>query len=143
MEANSFSTENTSLVLNGHGFKDYLDGDVLELTPVNPLTSQVRGRSSVNIIKRSDSGVYDLVVRVTRFSDDDVFMTTQVNQATPVIFKGSLRENFISDSGLESVSNWMLGAGSITDQPTEIINNTEGNFLTEYKFRFNDCIRSI
>jgi hypothetical protein len=143
MTANSFSTENTSLVLNGHGFKDYLDGDIIEMTPVNPLTSQVRGRTAVNIIKRSDYGVYDMTVRVVRFSDDDVYLNTQLNQISPVIFKGSLRENFISDSGIQSVSNWSLGAGSITDQPTEIINNTDGNFLTEYKFRFNDCIRSI
>jgi len=139
----SFSTENTSLVLNGYGFSNYQDGDIIEAAWANPVTTQVRGRKDVNIMKRSDSGVMDLTVRLMRFSNDDVYLNSKKNQELPVIFEGSLTENFISNDGVESVSSYNLGAGSLTDQPTEVINNTDGNFLMEYKLRFNDCIRVI
>lgn len=139
----SFSTENTTLILNGHGFNNYQDGDILELTWVNPLTVQSRGPAAVNIMKRSDSGVIDLTVRVMRYSDDDVYLNTQKNQNAPVIFNGTLTENYVDASGTNGVGTYSLSAGSLTDQPPQIINNIDGNFLMEYKFRFNDVIRVI
>lgn len=139
----SFATENTSLVLNGYGVSNYLDGDIIEATWANPLTSQVRGQNSVNIMKRSDSGVLDLTVRVMRFGNDDAYFNSQKNQIVPVIFNGTLTENFVSQDGTPGVSSYNLNSGSMTDQPAEIINNTDGNSLMEYKFRFNDCIRVI
>ena len=143
MNALSFSTENTSLILNDHPFSNYIDGDILEMTPVNPATTQVRGPNCVNIMKRSDAQVYDLTIRLMRFSDDDVYLSSQLNQDRPVIFKGSLTENYQSETGLDGVSNWSLNGGSLTDQPTQIDNNVDGNFLMEYKIRFNNAIRFI
>lgn len=139
----SFATENTSLVLNGHGFSNYQDGDIIEAAWVNPLTTQTRGPNSVNIMKRSDSAVLDLTVRLMRFSGDDQYLNSQKNQIAPVIFAGTLTENFISEDGTAGVSSYNLNSGSMTDQPSQVISNTDGNFLMEYKFRFNDCIRVI
>ena len=143
MAGGSFATQYTSLVLNGHGFTNYLDGDILELNPVNPLTSQITGNESVSIIKRSDANVYELVVRLLKFSTDDVYMNTQMNQYYPVIFAGSLKENYINQDSIESVETWDLRAGSITIKPSKITNNQDGNALMQYTIRFNQAIRTI
>jgi hypothetical protein len=143
MASNSFATNAASLILNGHPFSDYLDGDIMQLTPVNPLTARQRGQNSVNIIKRSDSNVYDLVVRLLRNSADDVYMNIQANQPQPVVFNGSLQINFLNSSGDEGVEAWDLTGGSFTTQPTEVLNNIDGNSLMEYTIQFNQGIRTI
>jgi hypothetical protein len=140
----TFAVELTSLNLNGHTFKDYIDGDVMELNPVNPATSRYRGKNSVAIIKRADADVHDLVIRVLRYSDDDVFLNSQRNLPVPVTFSGSAKSNYVSEDGTtQGVESWILSDGSITTQPSEVYNNTEYNGAMEYTIQFNSAVRLL
>lgn len=143
MANNSFSAENTSLILNGRGFTDFLDGDILELNPVNPQTARTRGRNGVNIQNRSDRDVHDLVMRVLMYSDDHKYLNSQLNQEVPVIFNGSLTINYTDDDGVPSVSAWRLQGGSFTEKPQYINNTQEGNSLVEYTIQFNSAINTL
>ena len=135
--------DSTTLVLNGTAITDLIDGDILELTPANPLTSHVNSSNGgVNINKRSDGGVHDLVVRVQRYSASDVFLNNASNQASPVVFNGSLKEDYVRD-GTAGAESWILENGSITTRPTNTKNNTDGNSLQEYTIRFRNCSRNI
>lgn len=135
--------DSTTLVLNGTAITDLIDGDILELTPVNPLTSHVNSSNGgVNINKRSDGGVHDLTVRVQRYSASDVFLNNASNQASPVVFNGSLKEDYTRD-GTAGAESWILENGSITTRPTSTKNNTDGNSLQEYTIRFRNCSRNI
>lgn len=129
------NANSTSLILNGYGITDLVDGDTLTLTPVNPLSSHTYSLDGVNFQKRSDAYVYDLVFRVAKYSDNDEYMLAQINNPSLVIFDGSCRENFIKD-GEERVRTFTLSSGSITTQPTETRNNLDGNNLREYTIRF-------
>jgi len=138
-----FNADATSLILNGNAIADFIEGDILELAPVNPLTSHVNGANgSVNINKRSDAGVHDLTVRVIKYSDSDVYLNSQLNQETPVLFNGSCKENYIKD-GNDGVESWLLENGSFTTRPGSVKNNTDGNSNVEYVLRFRNCVRNI
>ena len=133
------NADSTTLILNGQGLTDFVDGDTVTLTPVNPLSSHTRSLEGVNYQKRSDAGVYDLVFRLAKYSDNDEYMLAQLNNVDLVLFNGSCRENFIKD-GQERVRTFRLEGGSITSQPTETRNNLDGNNLREYTIRFNNVI---
>ena len=136
------NANSTTLVLNGTPVNDFAAGDILELTPLNPLTSHVNGSVGVNINKRSDSGAYTLVVRVQRKSDSDIFFNSAVNGEDITVFNGSLKENFLKD-GIAGVESWILESGSITVLPTETFNDTDGNAMMEYTLEFRFCQRNI
>jgi hypothetical protein len=139
----NFNADSTSLILNGTGILDFASGDVLELAPVNPVTSHVNGSGGgVAISKRSDGGVHDLTIRVLQATDADIFLNTSQEQETPVIFSGSIKENFVKD-GNDGVDSFLLENGSFTDRPTITKNDLEGNKLVEYKIRFRNCVRAI
>lgn len=132
MAVSRFLTNSTTLVLNGELIKDFINGDVIELAFVNPLTSRVYGANrAVNITQRSDNDVATLTVRVQRYSDNDIWLNEQVNNETPVIFEGSLKEVYIKD-GSESVESYEIISGSITTKPTYTKNNQDGNATVEY-----------
>lgn len=133
----------TSLTLNGFGVVDFIEGDILELAPVNPLTSHVNGaEGSLNINKRSDAGVHDLTLRVLKYSDSDVFLNEQMESESVVVFNGTLKENFVKD-GADGVESWILENGSFTTRPTQTKNNQDGNATMEYVIRFRNCIRGL
>lgn len=136
------NADSTTLVLNGTSINDFAAGDILELAPLNPLTSHVNGSRGVNINKRSDAGAYSLVVRVQRKSESDIFLNSAVNSENVVVFDGSLKENFVRDS-IEGVESWILESGSITTLPTETFNDTEGNAMMEYTLQFRFCQRNV
>jgi len=139
----NFAADSTTLVLNGYAFTSFVSGDIMELAPVNDLTSHVNSTNGgVNIQKRSDGDVHTLTIRVQRFSDDDVFMNTQINQTDTVVFAGSLKNNFTRDS-IDGVESWVLEAGSITTRPTEAVNDQDGNALMEYVVMFRTATRSL
>jgi hypothetical protein len=128
----SFKSDSTTLVLNDEVINDFINGDILELAPVNPDTSRLYGRNkSVNIQKRSDAEVYTLKFSVMKNSDSDIFMNTQMNKPIPVVFNGSMKEIFVKD-GEELVDSYELQAGSITDKPTQTKNNQDGNAQLDY-----------
>ena len=133
--------DSTTQVLNGHLFNDFIDGDTLSLTPVNDLTSRNRSTRGLNIQKRSDSDVKDLVFTVPKYSDDDIYMNSQMNSQIPVVFEGSVKENYIKD-GVEFVTTYTLEDGTITTQPTDQRNNVDGNQEMQYTIQFNRAIRA-
>lgn len=132
MAVSRFLTNSTTLVLNGELIKDFINGDVIELAFVNPLTSRVYGANrAVNITQRSDSDVATLTVRVQRYSDNDVFFSEVINSENIVVLEGSLKEVYIKD-GSESVESYEILSGSITTQPSYTKNNQDGNSTVEY-----------
>lgn len=135
--------ESTSLVLNGTAITDFAEGDFVELNPVNPVTSHVNSdNGGVNINKRIDGGVHDLIVRVQKFSGSDVFLNSAANQVVPVVFKGSVKEDFIRDE-VTAAESYILENGSITTRPSNVKNNTDGNAMMEYTIRFRNATRNI
>ena len=138
------SATGATLTLNGHIFNNLIEGDVIELNPVNAKTSHVNGIQSgdVTISTRSDGDVRDLIVRVQRFSEDDVFLNSALNQDFPEIFEGSLKETFIRN-GTEGTESWILENGSITDQPSRVKNTQDGNAVMQYTMRFRNAVRSL
>lgn len=135
--------EISTLVLNGRALVNLIEGDYIELAPVNDLTSQVNSSSGgVNINKRVDGNVYDLTVRVQRYSEDDVFLNSASNQELPVVFNGSVKEDFTRDN-IAGAESYILENGSITTRPTNTKNNQDGNGTMEYKIRFRNVTRNI
>lgn len=134
--------DSSTLTLNGRVIRDYEAGDVYTLTPVNPSTAHTNSSNGgVTIHERVDRGVHDMVVRVQKFSDDDVFLNTLRNDPAGII-DGSLKEVFTKE-GAEGVDTHELQSGSVTTQPTPVKSDTDGNSLMEYTIRFRDVVRSI
>lgn len=128
----SFKAGSTTLILNDEVISDFINGDIIELAPVNPDTARTYGSNrSVNIQQRSDREVYILKFRVMRDSDSDISLNTKMNEDKPVIFNGSIKELFIKD-GDEFTESFELEAGSYTDKPTHTKNNQDGNAQVEY-----------
>lgn len=135
--------DSTTLVLNGTAIPDFAEGDYLELNPINPATSHVNSSNGgVNIHKRFDAGVHDLIVRVQKDSASDVFLNSAINTESPTIFNGSVKEDFTRD-GVAGSDSYTLENGSITTRPTNTKNNTDGNAMMEYTIRFRNAIRSL
>lgn len=132
----------TTLTLNGFVFTNLIEGDAVELAPVNPKTFRVNSQKGVTIGNRSDGDVHDLTVRVQKYSQDDVFLNSAMNQADPVVFNGSLKENFVRD-GADGVASAILELGSLTDRPTDIRNTQDGNAAIEYKIQVRAATRNI
>lgn len=137
------AADSTTLVLNGFAIVDFAEGDFLELNPVNDLTSHTNASGGgVNINKRVDGNVHDLVVRVQRFSASDVYLNSAVNQQSPVTFDGSVKEDFTRDD-VQYSESYILENGSITTRPANVKNNQDGNGMMEYTLRFRNASRNV
>lgn len=135
--------DSTTLVLNGTALPDFVAGDIITATPVNPLTSHVNSSNGgVTINKRTDGDVYDVAFTLQKFSASDLFMQSQVNQSSPVVFNGSMKEDYTRDT-TAGVETWILESGSITTQPTDTKNNTDGNANRQYTIRFRNVRRNL
>ena len=138
-----FAAESTSLILNGAAILDVVEGDFIELNPVNDLTSHTNSSAGgVNINKRVDGGVHDLIIRVQKYSDSDVLLNSAMNQDSPVVYNGSVKEDFIRD-GVAGVESYILENGSLTTRPGNTKNNQEGNGSMEYTIRFRNATRNV
>ena len=139
----ALAVDSTTVVLNGTALQDLVEGDYVVITPVNPATSHVNSiNGGVNINERSDRGVHDVLLRVQRFSQTDVFMNSLTRQSPPVVINGSAKESFTRD-GVEGVESWILELGSVTTQPTSTKSSTDGNALQEYVLRFRNASRNL
>jgi len=128
----SFKSDSTTLILNGQVISDLITGDILELAPSNNDTARVYGANhAVNVQKSAVADVYTLKFRVMKNSDSDIFLNTQLNLPTPVIFEGSIKERFMKN-GTEAVENFKLSSGSFITRPTHSKNNVDGNGQVEY-----------
>lgn len=143
MSVVTLQADSTTLILNDWSFSDFAEGDYLTITPANAASSQVNSAGGgVTISKRFDSDVHDLVIRVQKYGKDDVYLLGLLNAETVVAQSGSVKESYISD-GTPGVESWSLDGGSITTQPTQTKNNTDGNALMEYTLRFRTAKRSL
>lgn len=137
------SADTSTLVLNGRIITDIAAGDYITITPSNALTSRANSaQNGVTISKRVDAGVNVLVVRVQKFSNDDVWLNQQMNAAIPVVFDGSVKESFVRD-GAALKETYDLQVGSITTQPTQTKNNQDVNALMEYTIEFRNVVRNV
>jgi len=135
--------DSTTVVLNGFPIVDFAEGDVVELRPVNDHTSHVNAANGgVNIKRRVDCGVSDLILRVQKYSPSDQFLNSAINSESPVVFNGSAKESFKRD-GVDGVETYTLENGSITTQPGNVKNNTDNNGMMEYTLRFRNAIRGL
>jgi hypothetical protein len=136
----TYAQDSTTLTLNGRVIVDFSAGDYITLAPANALTSRVNGsNNSVSIAKRVDSGVHDLTINVIKDSDDDIYFKNAVVQGLPVVFNGSLKENYNKD-GESRISNTTLENGTITTQATKTLNNQDGNAVKTYVIQFRNVI---
>lgn len=143
MSVITISAESATLILNDRSITAFAEGDYLTMTPANAATAHVNSASGgVTIAERFDRDVYDLVVRVQKYSGDDVFLLGLLNSEDVTIINGSLKEAYTSD-GAAGVESWNLDSGSITTQPTQTKNNQDGNALMEYTIRFRTARRSL
>lgn len=137
------SANTATFVLNGRIITDIAAGDYITLTPTNPLTSRANSaQNGVTISKRVDAGVTVMVVRVQKFSNDDIWLNQQINANTPVVFNGSVKESFVRD-GAALKETYDLQVGSITTQPTQTKNNQDVNALMEYTIEFRNSRRNV
>ncbi|CNF53109.1 hypothetical protein [Yersinia frederiksenii] len=137
------SADTATVVMNGRIITDIATGDYITLTPTNPLTSRANSaQNGVTISKRVDAGVTVMVVRVQKFSNDDVWLNQQINTDIPVVFNGSVKESFVRD-GAALKETYDLQVGSITTQPTQTKNNQDVNALMEYTIEFRNIRRNV
>lgn len=131
------------LNINGHLFGDFIAGDYIELSPLNPPTTRVNGANGrVVIAERMDSKVHDMTVRVLSNSEDDIFLNSGFSAQNIAVFNGSLKRSIVSE-GVNSVETFILSNGSFTQSPTLVVNNQDGNELREYKIEFRTVNRQI
>lgn len=137
------SADTATVVMNGRIITDIAAGDYITLTPTNPLTSRANSaQNGVTISKRVDAGVTVMVVRVQKFSNDDVWLNQQINTDIPVVFNGSVKESFVRD-GAALKETYDLQVGSLTTQPTQTKNNQDVNALMEYTIEFRNIRRNV
>jgi len=115
-----------TLVLNGSVISDLAIGDKLVITPVNPKTSRMNHHTHTTIQSRGDSDVHDITINYIKYSDSDEIINSWLNSPTPLVFAGSIKENY-QKSGVARISSYELTTASFTTQPTNTHNDQDGN----------------
>lgn len=135
--------DSSTVTLNGRIYNAFVTGDNATLTPVNPDTArQNAARGGVTIIKREDRGVHTLLLRLQRFTDDDIELNSLLNASAPVLISGSIKTVFVKD-GTDGVETYSLENGSATTKPTAVQNDQDGNQLMEYTIEFRNVVRTL
>lgn len=133
----------TTLVINGQAIVNMAEGDIVTIEPVNEATSRINGiGGSININERSDKDVHNVTVRVLKYSESDAFLNNIRRQSPPPVINGSVKTAFNRD-GSEAEESWLLEGGSITTQPTDTKNSTDGNAMMEYVMQFRIASRNL
>lgn len=133
----------TTVVVNGQAIADFAEGDIVTIEPMNAATSHINGiGGSVNINERSDKDVHAVTLRVLKYSESDAFLNNIKRQSPPPVLNGSIKTAYSRDNaGAEE--SWLLEAGSITTQPTDTKNSTDGNAMMEYVMQFRVATRNL
>lgn len=135
--------DTTTLVLNRRAISAFAAGDIMTLTPEADKTSHVNGSGGgVAISERADKDVHTLVVRVLRYSEDDVFLNSLQDQSPIAVLNGSMKQDYTRD-GASGKESWTLQNGSFTTPPTMTYNDLDGNAVTEYTMKFRTARRSL
>ena len=133
----------TTVVLNGRAITDLAEGDIVTIEPVNPASAHINGiGGAVNINERSDKDVHNVTVRVLKYSESDAYLNNLRRQSPPPVLSGSAKTSFSRD-GSEAEESWLLEGGSITTQPTDTKNSTDGNAMMEYVMQFRIATRNL
>ncbi|WP_145562398.1 hypothetical protein [Yersinia aldovae] len=137
------NSSTATIVLNGRIITDIAAGDYVTLTPSNALTSRASSaHNGVTISKRVDAGVHVMVMRVQKFSNDDIWLNGLRNSEMPTVINGSIKESFIRD-GASLKETYDLQVGSLTTQPTQTKNNQDVNALMEYTIEYRNVVRNV
>ncbi len=137
----NFLTASSTLILNGEAILDLIEGDYMSLTFPNPVTARANGDgNSVTTSKRVDADVAVLTVSVKKVSAADKFLNNARFQEVPVIFQGSIKDNYSAD-GAEGVESFLLENGTFTDQGDVTMNNQERGDAMTYSIEFRRASR--
>lgn len=137
----NFLTASSTLILNGEAILDFIEGDYMTLAFPNPVTARANGEgNSVTTSKRVDSDVAVLTVSVKKISAADKFLNNARYSDVPVVFQGSIKDNYSAD-GAEGVESYILENGTFTDQGDDARNNQERTDAMVYTIEFRRVAR--
>lgn len=129
----------STLTLSGYTFNHLMEGEALNLAPVNEKTARTNGiNGGVSVSNRVDGGVHDLTIMVQKHSPDDDFLNDAKNSAEPFIFDGSMKRAYI-EGGSRKKATTQLTTGSITTQPGNVDNNQDADNSKTYVIQFRDA----
>lgn len=135
----TYSNSQATLTLNGYTFQHLMEGEALNLAPVNAKTSRTNSMGGgVSAQGRVDGGVHTLTLMVQAHSPDDKFMNDAKN-AGVTIFDGSMKRAY-SENGSTKKSTTSLASGTITTQPTKVNNNQDADNSRTYVIEFRNAI---
>lgn len=133
----------TTVILNGRAINDLAEGDIITIEPINPASAHINGiGGSVNINERSDKDVHTVTIRVLKYSESDGFLNNIRRQSPQPVLTGSAKTAYNRD-GADAEESWLLEGGSITTQPTDTKNSTDGNAMMEYVMQFRIATRNL
>lgn len=132
-----------SFILNGTNLDDFIEGDYVTITLLNNLTDRTNGaKDSVTITERVDGNAGEIVFRMRRYSDADIFLSAAWNKRPIEIFNGSLKEDFFSGQN-NALENWTVENGTFTAPPVHVKNNQTQLYSVEYTIEFRNLRRTI
>jgi len=135
----SYPNAQSTLTLSGYTFNHLMEGEALNLAPVNEKTSRTNSISGgVSVSNRVDGDVHNLTIMVQKHSPDDKFLNDAKNSVEPFIFDGSMKRSYI-EGGSRKKSTTQLVSGSVTTQPTNINNNKEADNSKTYVIQFRSA----
>lgn len=139
----TLDTKNTTLTLNGRIIEDVPQGDTFTISFPNEISSQTQGVSGGVVAKdRSDKDTATLTVRVLRGSGDDSFFTNIINQQNLAVIDGSMKTNFVRD-GVAGTDTYTLSTGTMQNREDHVINNSDGEEVSQYVILFGSAIRQL
>lgn len=140
----SIPVDRSTVVLNGRVYNDFNEGDYIVITFTNPATTHINSADGgVTIQEHLAAGAATVQMNVTKFGPDDRELNSLRNAGLPGgIIEGSIKTTFYR--GEEAVTEtYRLRSGSITDQPVDTRNNSEGNAQMQYTIAFRNVKRSL
>lgn len=132
----SYPNAQSTLTLNGYTFLHLMEGEALNLAPVNEKTSRTNSlNAGVSVSNRIDGDVHDLTIVVQKHSPDDKQLNDAKNSASPTIFNGSMKRAYI-EGGSKKKATTELASGSFTVQPGNVDNNQDADNSKTYVIQF-------
>ncbi len=132
----SYPNAQSTLTLNGYTFLHLMEGEALNLAPVNEKTSRTNSTGAgVSVSNRIDGDVHDLTIVVQKHSPDDKQLNDARNSESPTIFDGSMKRAYI-EGGSKKKATTELSSGSFTVQPGNVDNNQDAVNSKTYIIQF-------
>lgn len=142
---------NDTLVINGHQFADFADGDVAVLTFPNDIMAVKTGKNGNTIYGVNASGKQaDFEIRLIRGSADDKYLNGLLSQQnlSPesfVLMQGSFIKKVGDGTGAVTSDTYVVSGGVFT-KPVEGKSNVEGDTeqsIAKYTMKFSNAPRQI